>query len=123
MASSKSINYSKYSIIREQNLNLSNNLDLIEKNNEKEVKSLNELSQILVSNNQDTIKNNNSIEKKGLTKVNNEQTTQISIHNLLYGNPIDSEKPKYLGKSFAFLYDFEGNPKITIGPDCKQYLF
>ena len=117
MTSSKSINYSKHLTIKEQT-----NLDLIEKNIEKEEKSINELSQILVTNSQDIINNNNSIDKKGLMAAN-DQINQISIHNLLYGNPIDSIKPKYIGKSYAFLYDFYGNPKITIGPDCKSYLF
>ena len=122
MTSSKSINYSKYSIIKVQNINLSNSLDLIEKNNEKEEKPLNELSQILMPNSQNiTNNNNNYIDTKELQKTKNEldQTTQISVHNLLYGNPIDSIKPKYLGKSYSFFYDFDGNPKITIGPDCK----
>lgn len=115
MNSSKSINYSKYSINKEKNISSSNNLDLVEQNIEKEERSLNELSQILVPTNQDII-TNNSIDIR-LPKTNND--IQISVHNLLYGNPIDSIKPKYLGKSYAFLYDYEGNPKITIGPDCK----
>ena len=122
MTSSKSINYSKYSIIKEQNISLWNDLELIENKIEKEEKPLNELSQILMLNSQNaTSNNNNFIDTKELPKTKNEleQTTQISVHNLLYGNPIDSIKPKYLGKSYSFFYDLDGNPKITIGPDCK----
>ena len=113
MTSSKSINYSKYSSINEQN-----NLNLDERNIKKEEKSLNEFSKILLPISQD-INNNNSLDTKGLLPINNEQNRQISVHNLLYGNPIDLINPKYIGKSFAFLYDFDGNPKMTIGPDCK----
>ena len=76
-----------------------------------------------MSNSQDEINNNNSIDMKELPNTNNEQKTQIAVHNLLYGNPIDYIEPKYLGKSLAFLYDFDGNPKITIGPDCKYIYF
>ena len=52
-----------------------------------------------------------------------EETNQTSVHNLLYGNPIDTLNPKFIGKSHALLYDFEGNPKLTIGPDCKFGFF
>ena len=38
--------------------------------------------------------------------------------NLLYGNPLNEAKPKYIGKTRAFLY-IGSSPLIIIGPDCK----
>jgi len=43
--------------------------------------------------------------------------------DLLYGNNINIINPKFLGKSRGFCYNLNGDPKITIGPDCKFILF
>ena len=87
-------NESKYSIINEQNI--PNDLGIVDKQNK-----IDNLSQNLVEDNQ----------QKG-----------IAVNYLLYGNPIETINPKFIGKSFAFKYDSDGNPKITIGPDCKYFL-
>ena len=125
MISSKDINFSKYSIINEQNSSLSTNLEIIDSNKSNQEKASSELSQILVSEEQtqkNSEKNNNislPISQKQELSQPKEETNQTSVHNLLYGNPIDTLNPKFIGKSHALLYDFEGNPKLTIGPDCK----
>jgi hypothetical protein len=119
---SESINFSKYEKISEQSSSGSTKL---ENNNKRVDNNSIELSQIYVP-----IKEENDIEiikQKNIDNSNNikeisqyiEGAKTSSIHNLLYGNPIDCINPKFLGKSFAFLYDFRGDPKITIGPDCK----
>jgi hypothetical protein len=120
---SESINFSEYERISEQSSSGSTDLDILENNNKREDNNSTELSQIYVP-----VKEQNDIEKqKNIDNSNNikeisqytEGAKTSSIHNLLYGNPIDCINPKFLGKSFAFLYDFRGDPKITIGPDCK----
>lgn len=100
MTSSESINYSQ---INSQNINKSTDLEMVE---QKEIQPY---------------KNNNT--KNNEVSESLEVKTQISVHNLLYGNPIDCINPKYLGRSFAFKYDINGDPKITIGPDCKLIIF
>ena len=100
MTSSDSINYSQ---INSQNINISTDLEMVEqKEKEKD--------------------NNNYINDKE-TSQSIEVNNRASVHNLLYGNPIDCKNPKFLGKSFAFKYDLHGDPKITIGPDCKIIFF
>jgi hypothetical protein len=117
---SESINFSKYEKINEQSSSGSTNLDILENNNKREDNNSTELSQIYLP-----VKEENDIEKQKNSNNIKEISQYIegaktsSIHNLLYGNPIDCINPKFLGKSFAFLYDFRGDPKITIGPDCK----
>ena len=125
MTSSESINYSQYSIINEQNNNISNDLEIID--TQTKDKTPKELSQILVNENSETKNNiankdNNSLSLPNDSTKITVQQKQSSFHNLLYGNPIDTTNPKYIGKSYAFLYDNNGEPKITIGPDCK-YIF
>ena len=121
MTSSESINFSKYEIINEQNTNLSTNLNIL--NNKNKNKKPEELSQNLLSSNEnDNEKEKENEYEKNIEDSNPEKEKSQNMgqtHNLLYGNPIDSLNPKYIGKSLALLYDFRGNPKITIGPDCK----
>ena len=101
MTSSDSINYSQ---INSQNINISTDLEMVE---QKDIEN----------------DNNNSIDNKETSQSLEVNHNQISVHNLLYGNPIDCINPKFLGKSFAFKYDLNGDPKITIGPDCKLIYF
>ena len=124
MTSSESINYSKYSKINQQNINLSTDLELIEQKNDNQEQKIKEkeLSQILLLPNEDESEKGNEIDDVKLQKnwrQSTEPSYQVSANNYLYGNPIDNLNPKYLGKCYAFLYDFKGNPKLTIGPDCK----
>ena len=106
MISSESINFSKYSKITEDNKETSQNKILLEtKENSEQKQESGDLSQALTLSNPDP--NNNSEESKN------------NISNLLYGNSYEVLKPKLLGKSYAFFYDHKGNPRITIGPDCK----
>ena len=124
MTSSESINYSKYSKINQQNISLSTDLELIEQKNDNQEQKIKEkdLSQILLLPNEDEPEKGNEIDDVKLQKNLRQSTEpfkQVSPNNYLYGNPIDNLNPKYLGKCYAFLYDFKGNPKLTIGPDCK----
>jgi hypothetical protein len=105
MISSESINFSKYSKINDNNQ--SNDLEIIEtkeKSIKKEEKE--DLSQNLIVSNetQNEISGKNGIKYK--------------LGNL-YGNPYEELNPKYIGKSLALFFDKYGNPRITIGPDCK----
>ena len=128
MTSSEDINFSKYSIITEQNNSLSTDLEIIDQNKSNQGKTPLELSQILISDPQIEEKNDKKsnisipLQNQELSQ-SNEKINQNSVHNLLYGNPIDIINPKYIGKSYAFLYDFKGDPKITIGPHCKIIFF
>ncbi len=97
MISSESINYSKYSIINETNSN-SNSITSSTENDTQLVPEDNEGNKLM----------NNS--EENLKK------------DLLYGNDISIISPKFLGKSRGFCYNLNGDPKITIGPDCKSYL-
>ena len=56
-------------------------------------------------------------EKEKGKKIKKE--TKNENNDKLYGNPVDEMFPKYIGNSFAFLYNKYGNPRLTIGPDCK----
>ena len=125
MTSSDSINYSKYSIINEQNSNRATDLEILDPNDSAQKKEQTELSNILISeegnNKKELNKNDISLpisEKQELPQPM-EQPAQTSVHNLLFGNAVDILNPKFLGKSYAFSYDEYGDPKITIGPDCK----
>jgi hypothetical protein len=125
MTSSDSINYSKYSIINEQNSSRSTDLEIIDPNDTNQKTKQTELSNILISEEENNKKelNKNDIslpisEKQELPQPM-EQPAQTSVHNLLFGNAVDTLNPKFLGKSYAFSYDEYGDPKITIGPDCK----
>ena len=117
MASS---NFSKYEIINEENK--STHLDILDNNEQGHNIKTTQLSQIHLP-----VKEKDPIENKKDKNIDNphygDQSKSISVHNLLYGNPIDLINPKYIGKSLAFLYDFKGDPKITIGPDCKLKYF
>ena len=94
MISSESINYSKYSIINEPNSN-SNSIMSSTENDSKLIQEENEGNKLV----------NNSEENLNI--------------DLLYGNNISIINPKFLGKSRGFCYNLNGDPKITIGPDCK----
>ena len=110
MISSESINFSKYSKINDNN-NTSNDLEIIEmkeKTNTNEEKE--ELSQKLMVNN------------SGKDEKSSDSDSSSEISDTIYGNPYNELYPKYIGKSKAFFYDKNGNPRITIGPDCK-FLF
>lgn len=125
MSSSDSINYSKYSIINEQNSNRSTDLEIIDPNDTPQKKEQIELSNILISeegkNKLEDNKNDISlsISQKQELPQPMDQPAQTSVHNLLFGNAVDTLNPQFLGKSYAFSYDEYGNPKVTIGPDCK----
>lgn len=109
MISSESINFSKYSKINDNN-NQSNDLEIIE-TKEKPIKTgeKNDLSQNLIVSNE--TKN----------EVNDKNEIKYKLNNL-YGNPYEDLNPKYIGKSLALFFDKYGNPRITIGPDCKYIL-
>jgi hypothetical protein len=94
MISSESINYSKYSIINEPNSN-SNSISSSIENDSKLVSEENEGNK-LMSDSEENLKK-----------------------DLLYGNNASIISPKFLGKSRGFCYNLNGDPKITIGPDCK----
>ena len=126
MSSSEFDNSSNYSIIKEDNI--ATNLEIIEQNKSNNEKPLMELSQIIVP-----INENNDIKKEknnfNNSSLNNElpkaleQSQPTFVTNLLYGNPVEALNPKFIGRSFGFLYDFKGDPKITIGPDCKLKIY
>ena len=125
MTSSEEINFSKYSIINEENNNISTDIEIVETNDPAQEKSKTELTNILIPEEEKETKNEDNNNLSLLTAQKDElsqpmdQAPQTTIHNLLYGNPIDIINPKFLGRSFAFLYDKYGDPKLTIGPDCK----
>ena len=111
MISSESINYSKYSLINEQMPNSSNDLEIKEPINKYEEKENNDFNNNITENEKDNDK---------LLTVQEKQN-EISS-NELYGNKIENIHPKFLGSSFAFFYNSYGDPRITIGPDCKNIL-
>jgi len=130
MTSSESINFSKYSIINEESNNISTDLEIVETSDSGQEKTKTELSNMLIPEEEKETKNedNNNlslpITQKDELPQPMDQAPQTTIHNLLYGNPIDAINPKFIGKSFAFLYDKYGDPKLTIGPDCKfKYIY
>ena len=96
MISSESINYSKYSIINEPN---SDSISSSTENDSKLEPNENEGNK-LMNDSEENLKKDS-----------------------LYGNSISIINPKFLGKSRGFCYNLNGDPKITIGPDCKLILF
>ena len=127
MSSSEFDNSLNYSIIKEDNI--PTNLEIIEQKKNNNEKPLMELSQIIIPINENT-----DIKKEKKNNFNNsslnneqpkalEQSQQTFVTNLLYGNPVEILNPKFIGRSFGFLYDFKGDPKITIGPDCKLKIY
>lgn len=119
MSSSESINFSK---IKPENVEITDSNNKNKENYEKELSDTLPLENKEKPINLENEKNNNLDLNKN-NDLSLEVKSQTSIHNLLYGNPIDCAEPHFLGKSFAFVYDFKGNPKITIGPDCKLIIF
>ena len=111
MISSDSINFSKYSVISDNN-NRSTDLEIIEtKDNSPQNQDKEELSKSLIVTKEQSEKNDkNNISNALIYKINN-----------IYGNPFEELSPKYIGKSRALFFDSNGNPRITIGPDCKFY--
>ena len=111
MISSDSINFSKYSVISDNN-NRSTDLEIFEtKDNSSQNQDKEELSKSLLVIKEQSAKNDkNNINNELIYKINN-----------IYGNPFEELSPKYIGKSRAFFFDNNGNPRITIGPDCKFY--
>ena len=111
MISSDSINFSKYSVISDNN-NRSTDLEIIEtKDNSSQNQDKEELSKSLIVIKEQSEKNDkNNISNELIYKINN-----------IYDNPFEELSPKYIGKSRAFFFDSNGNPRITIGPDCKFY--
>ena len=72
-------------------------------------------------------KNNNNISSIVLTEGSHYSNLSQKIiineggnnkNDLLYGNPLNKIKPKYIGKARAFLY-IGNSPLIIIGPGCK----
>ena len=114
-----SSDFSKYEMINEQNK--STHLDILDNNEQGQDIKTTELSQIHEKEQLENQKDKNIDNPNTIKEISHygDQSKSISVHNLLYGNPIDLINPKFIGKSFAFLYDFKGDPKITIGPDCK----
>ena len=109
MISSESINFSKYSKINDNN-NQSNDLEIIDTKEKSIEKGENEdLSQNLIVSN------------KTQNDINDKNGIKYKIGNL-YGNPYEELNPKYIGKSRAYFFDKYGNPRITIGPDCKHII-
>ena len=116
---------SKYSVINENSQNLTTNLEILEPKKESKnmplIEQNNDKKEIEMSL---TVKEEKNIKDINQTnKINAKENKKSSVHNLLYGNPIDCLNPKYIGKCYALLYDFKGNPKLTIGPDCKSPLY
>ena len=111
MIYSDSINFSKYSVISDNN-NRSTDLEILEtKDNSSQNQDKEELSKSLLVIKEQSAKNDkNNINNELIYKINN-----------IYGNPLEELSPKYIGKSRAFFFDNNGNPRITIGPDCKFY--
>ena len=117
MISSESINYSKYSIINEQNFNIPNDLEIndpstgIQEKDNKNIESI-----IIPTKDEDNEKNNDKL-------LPPSEKQNESPNNDLYGNKIEKINPTFLGKSLALFYNEYGDPRITIGPDCKIILF
>ena len=116
MISSESINNSKYSIINEQNFNISNDLEINDPNSDIQEKENKNIQSIIIPTDDE---NNEKGNDKLLppSEKNNEKPT-----NDLYGNKIENINPKFLGNSLALFYNENGDPRITIGPDCKNIL-
>ena len=93
--------------INEQNNNINTNF------------SINETSQ------SSSIENSNDNNNNNINKQNNNE--DISLKNdlptdLIFGNELTKEKAKFLGNSFVLFY-YKNFPLLTIGPDCKNFLF
>ena len=115
MISSESINYSKYSIINQKNISTSTDREEGQQNKTGEKEKNNESISNLIPNEKE-----NDYDKM-ISLAENEGDS--SNKDLLYGNNIEKINPKFLGKSLALFYNSEGNPRITIGPDCKLIIF
>ena len=108
MISSESINFSKYSKIIGDNKESNQNKILIDtKEISDDKQESEELSQSLTLSNSDMKKS--------------EEHSKGIISNSIYGNPYEFRNPKVIGKSYALFYDNKGNPRVTIGPDCKYF--
>ena len=114
MISSNSINYSKYSAINEQNINLSTDFETSEQNKEKTIEKNDIILNTFINENENENEKDN--DKLLPTPENGKKNSK---EGLLYGNKIENLNPRFIGKCLAFCYNEEGNPKITIGPDCK----
>ena len=115
MISSESINYSKYSIINEQNFNISNDLEIKDPNTDIQEKDNKNIQSIIITENDNNEKGNDNLLPPS------EKHNEISTNDL-YGNKIENINPTFLGKSLALFYNEYGDPRITIGPDCKNIL-
>ena len=124
MISSESINFTRFPIINEnkkQNLSNEENVNKYKRNKNVFKNDLNSLSETI----------GEDLDFKKLLKTNkkNEINRPINIlqpkneeeitNDLLYRNNIDNINPIYIGRCRAYFYNSEGDPKITIGPDCK----
>lgn len=103
---------------RRQESNLPFSLE--ENMNPKIIKFLNNETKMLNKNNSNI---SSTVLTEGSHYSNLSQKIIINEKNnnkneLLYGNPSNKKKPKYLGKTRAFLY-IGSSPLIIIGPDCK----
>lgn len=113
MISSESINYSKYSIINKQNSTLSSDLETNRQSNKKKYKEKSDSNSLIISD-------ENENEDKDKLIIQNEKNQNTSADkDLLYGNKIDNLNPRFIGKCIALFYNDNGDPKVTIGPDCK----
>ena len=61
-------------------------------------------------------------EKELKTNVDNSNDDKNIKSQLLYGNCIDIQNPKYLGRAKALCYT-NNYPWIIIGPDCKYFYY
>ena len=105
MISSESINFSKYTPINRNDSSVSTDLENNTLNNINENNTSEEISDII---------ENEKDNDKLIIVSENEKNKDI-----LYGNHKSIINPIKIGNCFAFCYNSNGNPLITIGPDCK----
>ena len=72
-------------------------------------------SKISTSEETNSDKENNNYNYSRADKI-----TIENIEDLIFGNPINQNKPLHLGNTITLLY-FKGSPLIVIGPDCKIF--
>ena len=106
MISSESINFSRYSPINRNNSSNSNDSENNNLNNENKNNDL--------EHDSDIIENEKDNDKIILVSENEKNKY------LFYGNHKEIINPIKIGNCFAFFYNSNGRPLITIGPDCKN---
>lgn len=99
----------KYQKVHSEEINDNNN----NTGNELKIKG-----NIDINNQNEIIDLEKNIESKGNNKGNDSNKKYQEI----FQNNFEDKKPLRLGESYAFLYDKNGDPYITIGPHCKFYI-